>query len=285
MNKLEQTPTDEVFCDDVMRVLKRMPDDSVDMIYGDPDYGVGVDYAGKKYTQKWDEYIAWYVDLARECMRVLSPRGNLFLMNYPKQNAHLRARYLDAAAFDVQDYVWVYNTNVGHTPRRFTTAHRSILHAAKTKDNAFYKDQVAQPYKNPEDRRIQERLANGHKGRMPYSWFEFNLVKNVSKDKTFHACQIPTALFEMLVNASTKQGDTVFVLFGGSGSEIVKARSMGRNYLSCEIHPPYYEMIMERLSNGGRIDAKYRLQNGAKRDHAPPEANLRLDEELAASAR
>ena len=47
------------------------------------------------------------------------------------------------------DYVWVYNTNVGHTNRRFTTAHRSILHATKSRNNRFYKEQVAQPYQNP----------------------------------------------------------------------------------------------------------------------------------------
>lgn len=248
-----------IFNEDVLEVLRRLPDGSLDMIYGDPDYGVGVNYAGKKYTKKWEDYIAWYCELARECMRVLHPRGNLFLMNYPKQNAHLRAAYLDAAACEVRDYVWVYPTNVGHSSRYFTTAHRSILHAAKSKNNRFYKAQVAQPYKNPEDRRIKARIANGVPGRMPYSWFEFNLVKNVSRDKTFHACQVPLPLFEMLVNASTQKGDLVFVLFGGSGSEIVKTKEMGRNYLSCEIHAPYYKMITERLANGGKIADKYRL--------------------------
>ncbi|MDR3275108.1 MAG: hypothetical protein LBS81_03890 [Endomicrobium sp.] len=49
-------------------------------------------------------------------MRVLKPEGNLFMMNYPKQNAYLRVRYLDGDAYGVFDYVWVY-TNVGHSYR------------------------------------------------------------------------------------------------------------------------------------------------------------------------
>jgi len=32
-----------------------------------------------------------------------------------------------------------------------------------------------------------QRIADGNSGRMPYSWFYFDLVKNVSKDKTFHS--------------------------------------------------------------------------------------------------
>ena len=46
----------KVFNEDVIKILKQMPDNSMDMIYGDPDYNVGINYAGKKYTQKWNDY-------------------------------------------------------------------------------------------------------------------------------------------------------------------------------------------------------------------------------------
>ncbi len=250
----------KVFNRDVLEVLKELPDNSVDMIYSDPDYNVGINYAGKNYTKKWNEYIDWYIELISESMRVLKPTGNLFTINYPKQNAYLWVKYLDEAAYDVFEYVWVYNTNVGHSPRKFTTAHRSILHATKSKHNTFYKDQVAQPYQNPNDKRIQRRIAMGHKGRMPYSWIYADLVKNVSKDKTFHSCQIPLSLFELLLKAATKEGDLVFIHFGGSGSEIVRAKQLGRQYISCEIHPEYHKMILQRLENDGKIPLEYRLE-------------------------
>lgn len=250
----------KVFNEDIVQVLKRMPDNSVDMVYGDPDYNVGINYAGKKYTTTWDEYIDWYVEITKESMRVLKPTGNLFMINYPKQNSYLRVKYLDNSAYDVQDYAWVYNSNVGHSDRRFTRAHRSILHATKSKDNHFYKDQVAQPYKNPDDKRIKKQIENGQKGRMPYSWFYFDLVKNVSKDKTFHSCQIPLALVEMLIKSCTIENDDVFVLFGGSGSELILCKDLKRNFISCEIHPDYYRMILDRIEHGGRIKKEYRLK-------------------------
>jgi len=249
----------KIFNEDVLKVLKQLPDNSVDMVYGDPDYNVGINYAGKNYTTKWNEYIDWYVELTKESLRVLKPSGNLFMLNYPKQNAYLRVKFLDDNAYDVQDYVWTYNTNVGHSPKRFTTAHRSILHATKTKDNNFYKENVAQPYLNPTDKRILQRLSEGHKGRMPYSWFYFDLVKNVSKDKTFHSCQIPLPLVEMLIQSCTQQNDDVFILFGGSGSEIVLCKHLKRNFISTEIHQDYYKMILDRLANNGTIKKEYRL--------------------------
>jgi len=250
---------DTVYLGDVMELMAQLPDESVDMVFSDPDYNVGVRYSeGRTYTRSFDEYIDWYIQLARESLRVLKPDGNAFFINYPKQNAYLRVRYLDEACYDVQDYVWVYNTNVGQSSRRFTTAHRSILHARKSKENKFFKDQVAQPYQNPTDRRIKERIANGHKGRMPYSWFYFDLVKNVSREKTLHACQIPQKLSAMLVLSCTQPGDVVLVHFGGSGSELEVCRILGRHFVSAEIDPLYHQMIVDRLSRG-RIDEKYRL--------------------------
>lgn len=245
---------------DVMEVLKQIPDNSFDMVFGDPDYNVGVNYAGISYQKKWNDYIEWYCNLTKESLRVLKPTGNLFMVNYPKQNAYLRVKFLDSVAYDVEDYVWVYNTNVGHSPKRFTTAHRSILHATKSRDNHFYKEQIALPYKNPTDRRIRARIAQGHTGRMPYSWFYFDLVKNVSKDKTLHPCQLPKLMVEMLVKSCTKQDDSVFILFGGSGNEIVLCQELKRQWLSCEINKKYYDMIQDRLQNQGTIKDEYKLE-------------------------
>lgn len=254
----------EIYNDDTLKVLKSLPDNALDMIWGDPDYNVGIDYNGSKYTQKWDDYIAWYCDLARECMRVLKPSGNLFMMNYPKQNAYLRVKCLDSLAYNVQDYAWIYNTNVGHSKSRFTTAHRSILHATKSKNNNFYKDNIALPYQNPTDKRIQARIVRGEKGRMPYSWFYFDLVKNVSKDKTFHACQIPAKLVEMFIKSCTNEGDSVFVLFGGSGGEIMLCEALNRKWISCELHKPYFDMIKDRLANHGAIRDEFKLNGFCK---------------------
>ena len=266
--KLSQKKSISVFLNhvyhgDIMNLLQQLPNDCVDMVFGDPDYNVGIKYGKKTYTKNFNKYINWYVNLTKESMRVLKKNGNLFMINYPKQNSHLRVKYLDNYFPYVSEYVWVYNTNVGHTPKRFTTAHRTILHIRKSENNKFYKNNVALPYKNPTDRRIRENIKNGSKGRMPYSWFEFNLVKNVSKEKTYHACQIPQQLTQMLIKASTKSGNTVLVLFGGSGSELEVCKNLGRNYISAEIDKKYHNLIVDRLENG-YIKEKYRLKKNTR---------------------
>ncbi len=265
---------DKVFKMDIMDLLKELPDKCVDMVYGDPDYNVGRRYGDKTYTKNFEEYIEWYIELAKQSLRVLKDEGNMYLINYPKQNAYLRVKFLDHACYEVLDYVWIYNTNIGHSKHRFTTAHRSVLHCRKTKNNKFYKDNVAIPYKNPTDKRILKNIANGSKGIMPYDWFYFDLVKNVSKEKTFHACQIPQKMSEMLIKSCTMPKDIVLILFGGSGSEIELCKILNRRFISAEIDEKYYQMIIDRLKKG-EISKEYKLtiRNNHK-DNVPSQFHL-----------
>ena len=250
---------DKVYNIDVINLLKQLPDNSIDCVYADPDYNVGKKYNNKSYTKSFQEYIEWCKSWARESHRVLKEEGNFFIINYPKNNAYLRTGYLDDAFYEVNEYVWVYNTNIGHSRHRFTTAHRSILHCTKSKHNKFYKENVTQDYKNPQDKRIRELLRKGVSGRMPYSWLYYDLVKNVGMTKTFHSCQIPEGLSKTLISSCTKPLDVALVLFGGSGSEIIECKKLGVHYISAEIDAQYHSLIKKRLDAGGSVPKKYRM--------------------------
>jgi predicted nucleic-acid-binding Zn-ribbon protein len=72
-----------------------------------------------------------------------------------------------------------------------------------------------------------------------------------------------TLLFSIKV--STQENDLIQILFGGSGSEIVLCKNLKRNFISSELHKPYYDMIIDRLKNNGVIQQSYRLQNRKRR--------------------
>ena len=90
-----------------------------------------------------------------------------------------------------------------------------------------------------------------------HDWFVINIVKAGSREKTIHPCQIPRRLFELLLRASTVEGDLVLVLFGGSGSEVAVCHELGRRWLTAEIDPVYADLIRKRIALG-RIPEEYR---------------------------
>lgn len=101
---------------------------------------------------------------------------------------------------------WVYNSN---TPRQ----HRDI---------AFFNiepdfNKVRQPYKNPNDKRIKERIARGCRGAKLYDWWNINQVKNTSQEKTEHPCQMPLEIMKRIIGI-LPDGITVLDPFMGSGT-------------------------------------------------------------------
>ena len=240
----------KVYNIDVFDMLKQVDDNSADLFIADPDYNVGIRYNKKSYKTDFDSYISAYISLASEACRILKDTGNAVFINYDKNNSYLRCLYLDRAFYEVVNYVWVYATNTGFSPNKLTTAHRSILHARKSKDSNMYKDNIAEKYKNPSDKRIRRLIKSGSKGRMPYSWRYCNQVKNVSKTNRgieHHPCVIPDDITALFVKGMTKKADVVVIPYAGSGSEISVVRKLGRQFISAEVDSDFCEHIEKQL--------------------------------------
>lgn len=244
---------DKVFHMDVMELMRKLPDKSVDAIWSEPDYGIAYSYGknrDKTYLSDWDKYIQWYCDLAKESLRVLKDDGNIFFLNYPKQNAFLQVKFLEEACYDVSEYVWVTSSSMRKSPYHFTIAHRTILHGRKTNDSKWYKDNVAYKSKTKSDGKYC--MA------MPLSWIYANVVSGFSKEKTFHSCQMPIKLIDIIFKASTQPGDTILIHFAGSGSEVAACQQLKRHFISADLDPDYVAMVNDRVAKGF-IDEKYKL--------------------------
>ena len=69
----------------------------------------------------------------------------------------------------------------------------------------------------------------------------------VARDsKTDHPTQKPTELAARAIRNSSKKGDVVFDLFGGSGSTLIAAHEMGRACRMMELSPAYCDVIVDR---------------------------------------
>ena len=237
-----------IICGDCIEELKKLRKNSVDIIVTDPPFNIGKDYGKYKDRLKKENYFEWCNSWLKECIGVLKEGGALYLFNYPENNAYLMP-FLDGHLTFKRWMTWHYPTNTGMSPTNFTRSQHSILFYIKgKKPRCFNKKEIAEPYRNPSDKRILERLKNGSNGKTPYDVFHFNIVKNVSKDKTPHPCQIPKELIRIFVKASSKKGDLVLDPFGGSFTTSVVAKELDRHSLSIEINPEFCRIGNERLA-------------------------------------
>jgi len=232
---------------DSLETLKKIDSSNIDLIITDPPFNIGKKY-GDFYqdNKEHDDYIEWCKTWLFDCIRILKNSGSLYIFNYPENNVYLFP-FLQERMIFKRWLTWHYPTNIGHSKINFTRSQYSILFFTKSKNYVFNKIDIAEPYKNPNDKRIKERIKNGSKGRTPYDVFQFNLVKNVSKEKTLHPCQIPISLLKIFIKASSNIGDTVLDPFAGSFSTCAAAKELGRNSIGIDINPYYVEIGRERL--------------------------------------
>lgn len=233
---------------DCLEELKKLPSNSVDLIVTDPPFNIGKQYGIYKDNKKKEDYIKWCEAWLAECIRVLKEGGALYLFNYPENNAYIMP-YLDKHLNFRRWMTWHYPCNTGMSPTNFTRSQHSILFYIKgKKPKIFNKKDIAVPYKNPTDKRIKKLVAEGSPGRTPYDVFHFNIVKNVSKDKTPHPCQIPKELVKIFIKASSKPGNVVLDPFGGSFTTSAAAKELGRHSISIDLNHEFVKIGKERLS-------------------------------------
>lgn len=130
---------------------------------------------------------------------------------------------------------WVYNSNTAKQ-------HREIAYfGIKPNFNL-----VKQPYKNLNDKRIKERIAKGQIGCKLYDWWNINQVKNISKEKTEHPCQMPLEVMKNIVGIIPPEY-TIIDPFMGSGTTGVACKKLNRNFIGIELDEKYFNIAKERI--------------------------------------
>lgn len=69
----------KIICGDCQKVMKQIPDNSIDLIVTDPPYGLS--FMGKD----WDKAVP-SINIWKECLRVLKPGAFAFIMSGPRQD-------------------------------------------------------------------------------------------------------------------------------------------------------------------------------------------------------
>lgn len=73
---------------------------------------------------------------------------------------------------------------------------------------------------------------------------------NISKDSKYeHPTQKPVELAKRAINNSTREGDSILDLFGGSGSTLIASESTARKCYMMELDPQYVDVIIKRWEN------------------------------------
>lgn len=201
------------------------------IIVTDPPFNIGYHYAAYKDNIAAEEYL--------EMLAALIQGRQSVIVHYPEA---LYSIAQEAGLIPKRVVSWVYNSN---TPRQ----HRDIAFFNIEPD--FTK--VRQPYKNPNDKRIKERIARGQTGAKLYDWWNINQVKNISAEKTAHPCQMPLEVMKRIIGILPDR-TTILDPFMGSGTTGAAVAELNGErerepirFIGIDIDKEYCRIAEERL--------------------------------------
>ena len=225
---------------DSLKLMKELPEKSVNMIFADPPYNL----SGKKHQtvqsgkmvacdkgdwdiidniHKFNE--AW----VKECVRILADDGTIWisgtLHNHPSIGVILKKLGL----WIINDIIW-YKRNAPPllSKTRLAPSTELIWLASKTKKYYFDYETA--------------KILNG--GKQMRNLWEINAQRH----KTKHPTEKPENLLERIILLGSKTGDTVFDPFMGSGTTGLVAKRLKRNFIGFEISPEYFEIAQNRIN-------------------------------------
>ena len=90
------------------------------------------------------------------------------------------------------------------------------------------------------------REGAAHKFLGPNNATDLWHVKKVNPQSMVHLTEKPVELAVRAIQYSSRTGENVLDLFGGSGSTLIAAQQTGRKALLMELDPPYCDVIVQR---------------------------------------
>lgn len=228
---------------DCMKLLKEIPDGSVDLVLCDPPYGTT--------DCEWDSVLP-FDKLWDEYNRVLKQDGAAVLFAAQPftteliQSNRRNFRYC---------WYWLKNQPTGFAFAKYQPMRKVEDICVFYRKHGTYNPQGVQKIIGGKVRRERNRkgenvygLVTRHK---KYTQRFTNYPKNVlqfSTERGLHPTQKPVPLLEYLIRTYTNEGDTVLDNCMGSGSTGVAVKRVGgRHFIGMEQNKVYFDIARERI--------------------------------------
>ena len=235
--------TNIVYQEDCIEGMKKIPNNSIDLVLTDPPYN-------KTNRNEWDKPIdlkKWWVEIKR----ISKPNTAIIVFSSQPFTTDLIN-----SNRQVFKYVLVWDKKNVSNP-----LNAKVMPLVYHEDICIFyeKKPVYNPQKtNPENKRKWKQYASSKnfgevktdsegfvEGKYPRSILVFS---NANRNG-LHPTQKPVELFKYLIKTYSNENQLVLDCFGGSGTTAIACIETNRQYILFENNPQYFKIINDRIQS------------------------------------
>ena len=252
----------------------------IDLIYIDPPFDSGADYARKvklrgekedleaeghsvieqtQYSDIWanDNYLQFMYERLILMRELLSEKGSLYLHCDWHKSHQLRCLLDEVFNHEnfVNEIIWCY-TGPSRKNRFFPRKHDTIFFYGNRKDNIIFNaDEIKIPYKKQRTGTskgsafLQDDYEMDEEGKVPEDWWELTTVGRKQNELLDFPTQKTEELLERIIKASSNQDSIVLDCFVGSGTTAAVAEKLGRRWIAADLNKGAIQTTIKRIQN------------------------------------
>lgn len=256
----------KIYHGDCITILeKKIPKESIQLIYADPPYNL----SGKslnltnnqtggpfyKMNEEWDKFnYDSYVNFTEKwisaCYNALSQNGSLYI-SCTHHNIGELIISAKRIGMKLNNIITWFKTNAmpNITKRTFTHSTEFVCWFVKGKNWIFNYNEIKEFNPN------KTKYGQNKQLRDFIDFIELPIVQGKERLKgkegrALHPTQKPEKLLELIILASSKEGDVVLDPFFGTGTTGKVAKRLKRNWIGIEQEKNFCEMAKKRIFGG-----------------------------------
>ena len=244
----------KIFNEDCLIGIKRIPNDSLDLVIADPPYCLGKDYENNSDKLNSKEYLEWTYKWINLVIPKLKDTGSLYIFLSWQYSPEIFS-YIKTKMPMINEIIWDRRVpSMGGSTRKFSSVHDNIgFFVKKDKKYFFNIDGIRIPYDEETKKARTRSIFVGKKwleiGYNPKDIWSVSRIHAQAPERQNHPTQKPLEIIERIIKASCPVNGIVLDPFMGTGTTAIAAINTKRNYIGFEINKNYCKIIGERISN------------------------------------
>ena len=239
----------KIICGDSATVLKKLPDNCVDLIFTSPPYNFGLDYAAGADDFDWPGYFDKLFAVFDQCIRVLKHGGRIVVNIQPLYSDYIPSHHIISNYFINKKLIWKgeilwekNNYNCKYTAwGSWKSPGNPYLKYTWEFIEIFCKGDLKKPGRRDDADISAEEFKRWVVGK-------WSIAPERRMKQFNHPAMFSESLARRVLKLFSFRGDFVVDPFNGAGTTTLAAGQSGRRFLGIDISEEYCQTAEDRLS-------------------------------------